>query len=71
MNGPLKMLQICAREYGWQHKDMLKMSKRVLFRYYGYYIIDQIIKSEEQEKENAKAAREQRMNDPGTQWKNL
>ena len=47
------------------------MSKRVLYRYYGYWVIDTILKNEEIEKENAKAEREARMNDPGTQWKNL
>jgi hypothetical protein len=65
------MLQACAKEYGWTHKDMLSMSKRVLFRYYGYYLIDLIEKAEAQEKENAKYEREQRMNNPDTQWKNL
>ena len=71
MNGYLKMLQVCAKEYGWRHEDMMKMSKRVLFRYYGYYLIDLIIRSEEQEKENAKAEREARMNDPNVEWKSL
>ena len=71
MNGPLKLLQVCAREYGWSHEDMMKMSKRVIFRYYGYWAIDNILRAEEQEKENAKAAREERMNSPDTQWKSL
>ena len=71
MNGPLKMLQVCAKEYGWNHFDMLKMSKRVLFRYYGYYIISQIQRAEEQEKEVAKEARQKRFNDPSVEWKSL
>ena len=71
MNGPLKLLQICAREYNWKHEDMLKMSKRILFRYYGYYLIDQIQRAEEQEKEEAKRVRDERMNNPNTEWKSL
>jgi len=71
MNGPLKMLQVCAREYGWSHEEMLKMPKRLLFRYYGYWNIETILRNEEIEKENEKQARKERMDNPDTKWKSL
>lgn len=65
------MLQVCAKEYGWSYNDMLKMPKRILFRFYGYYIIELIERAEEHEKEESKRAREERMNDPSVKWKSL
>lgn len=39
---------------GWSHDDMMKMSKSVFYRYYGYWYIDQLIQEQRYEEEERK-----------------
>jgi hypothetical protein len=58
------MLATLAEVYHWTHEDMMKMSKRVLFRYYGYWYITQIKRDEEEKERQRQSEREARKQQP-------
>jgi hypothetical protein len=35
------MLHAMSKERGWSHDEMMRMSKRVFFRYYGYWYAEE------------------------------
>ena len=52
---------------GWAHEDMMKMSKSIFFRYYGYWYAEQLEKEAQYEYEANKSKR----NNTGRNWKTL
>ena len=64
------MLKNCAKVYNWSHEEMLHMQKRVFFRYYGYWLIEQIQQEEDREAEARKEDLRQRM-EANKNWKTL
>lgn len=60
-----------AQTMKWSHDEMMAMPKRLFFRYYGYCLIDQIKRDEEEEKDRLKNKMNEIRNDPNKQWKTL
>ena len=65
------MLQTLAQVNGWTHDNMMSMSKRTLFRYYGVWLIRKIQEQEKREAEERAEQNRERRNNPNTQWKSL
>lgn len=57
------MLHVLSNEKGWEHEAMMKMNKRVFYRYYGYWYRDRL-KLEQDMKEDEIKNREKK-------WKTL
>lgn len=61
------MLHVMSEVRGWSHEDMMKMPKRIFYRYYGYWYKDRL--AEEEEFERRKQEAEQNKKEPD--WKPL
>lgn len=70
-NGPLYMLHVMSEVRGWSHDEMLKMNKRVFYRYYGYWYKDRINEKEYYEKMKAEHEAKQRESERELDWKAL
>lgn len=56
------MLRVMAKENGWSHDEMMRMSRRVFLRYYGYWYADRFNEAMEQEWEEAKNKAKNKLN---------
>ena len=56
------MLHKMSEVRGWTHNEMMGMSKRVFFRYYGYWYADQFNETMFQEFEQNKAEANRKLN---------
>jgi hypothetical protein len=63
------MVGVCAKVYHFGWNEMMQMPKRILFRLYGYHLIKQIKKSEQQEKEEMEHKRKESFENAN--WKKL
>jgi hypothetical protein len=57
------MLNVMAKECGWSHKDMMRMSRRVFLRYYGYWYAERFNETMQQEWEEAKNKASKKLNE--------
>ena len=57
------MLKAMAKEHGWGHEEMLRMSRRVFLRYYGYWYAERFNDSMQQEWEEAKNKANNKLNE--------
>lgn len=64
------MLHKMSEVRGWSHSDMMHMSKKVFFRYYGYWYSERFAEAKHQEKQEYKRKMEEEKNKP-KQWKSL
>jgi hypothetical protein len=64
------MLHKMSEVRGWSHNDMMKMSKSLFYRYYGYWLQERLMEEEHQKREERKREAEQKRSQP-RQWKSL
>ena len=63
------MLHRMSEVRGWGHTEMMKMPKRLFYRYYGYWYQDRLREQDQQEEEKRKADLERKQRDSPRQWK--
>jgi len=56
------MLRVMAKENGWSHDEMMRMSRRVFLRYYGYWYAEKFNESMQMEWEEAKNKAKDKLN---------
>lgn len=65
----MMMLHRMSMERGWTHNEMMRMPKRLFYRYYGYWYQDRLREHDEmEERERQRKLREKRNSQP-RQWK--
>ena len=57
------MLHMMSMERGWSHDEMMRMPKRLFFRYYGYWYADKFNESMQMEWEEAKNKAQTKLNE--------
>lgn len=65
------MLHVMSEVRGWSHEEMLKMDKRVFYRYYGYWYKDRIAEKEEYERMKAEHEAKEKERNREPDWKTL
>jgi len=56
------MMHKMSEVRGWSHEDMMKMSKSLFYRYYGYWYIDRLVEENHYEEEERKRKAEANKN---------
>jgi hypothetical protein len=57
------MLDVMSKERGWSHDEMMRMSRRVFLRYYGYWYAERFNEAIQQEWEEAKGKANRELNE--------
>lgn len=69
--GALFMLHKMSEARGWSHESMMKMNKRVFYRYYGYWYQDRLFEEMAQEQQELEMKRKQKTGQGNNNWKQL